>query len=66
MSLELDEEPNVTYEEIQGKKWLEGGYKRQDLCAVTEDVVAIHNGSDIKFVFLKSGRSRVFTPFSSR
>ena len=32
------------------------------MCAVTEDVVAVHNGSHVKFVFLKTGRGRDVSP----
>ena len=36
------------------------------MCAVTEDVVAVHNGSHIKFVFLKTGRGRDVSPRGGR
>ena len=32
------------------------------ICPVSEDVVAVHNRTHIKFVFLRSGKSRLLVP----
>ena len=32
------------------------------ICPVSEDVIAIHNRTHIKFVFLRSGKSRLLVP----
>lgn len=31
MSLDLDEEPDNNIEEVEGKRWFDGGYKMADL-----------------------------------
>ena len=36
------------------------------LCPVAEDVVAIHNRTHIKFVFLRTGKSRLLVPSEHR
>ena len=36
------------------------------LCPVAEDVVAIHNRTHIKFVFLRTGKSRLLVPTEHR
>lgn len=66
MSLDLDGEPSSDLIELGGKHFLLGGFKPQSLCIVTEDVIALHNGSQIKFFFLRSGRSRCFIPQDAR
>ena len=35
------------------------------LCPVADEVVAVHNRTQIKFVFLRTGRSRLFVPPSN-
>ena len=32
------------------------------ICPVSEDVIAVHNRTHIKFVFLRSGKSRLLVP----
>ncbi len=36
------------------------------LCAVADDVVAVHNHTHIKFVFLRTGKSRLLIPPGNR
>ena len=36
------------------------------MCPVAEDVVAIHNRTHIKFVFLRTGKSRLLVPSEHR
>ena len=36
------------------------------LCAVADDVIAIHNHTHIKFVFLRTGKSRILVPPGNR
>eukprot|EP00095_Tigriopus_kingsejongensis_P004580 snap_masked-scaffold462_size163801-processed-gene-0.22 protein:Tk04580 transcript:snap_masked-scaffold462_size163801-processed-gene-0.22-mRNA-1 annotation:"achain human liver receptor homologue dna-binding domain (hlrh-1 dbd) in complex with dsdna from the hcyp7a1 promoter" len=43
-----------------------GGFDPNSLALVTKDVVVIHNRSHIKFIFLRSGRSRCLDPKSNR
>ncbi len=57
MSLDLDEEPSLWLPDPECRAWSDGGLATDQLCAVTEDVVAAHNSSDIVFIFLKTGMS---------
>ena len=47
---------------IDGKRWLDGGYLASNLTAVTEEVVAITTKHLVKFIFLRSGKSRLYIP----
>ena len=47
---------------VEGKRWLDGGYLASNLTAVTEEVVAITTKHLIKFIFLRSGKSRLYVP----
>lgn len=58
MSLDLEEEPSregISFQELNGKRWIHGGYREEDLVPLAEDVVAFHNGTHIKMIYLKSG-----------
>ena len=63
MSLDLDEEPDprgangasVSFQELRGKRWIHGGYQLEDVVPLAEDVAAVHNGTHIKILYLKSG-----------
>ncbi len=59
MSLDLEEEPLPSAAEPECKVWTDGGFAPDHLCAVTDDVVAVHDGTNVTFVFLKTGKSRV-------
>ena len=48
--------------EVDGKRWLDGGYVAGNLAVITEEVVAISTKHVIKFVFLRSGKSRLYVP----
>ena len=62
MSLDLDEEPEQLTRYVEGRRWIGGGFHPRSLAIVTEDVVAIRNSSHIQFLFLQTGKTRVFTP----
>ena len=47
---------------VEGKRWLDGGYLASNLTAVAEEVVAITTKHLIKFIFLRSGKSRLYVP----
>ena len=47
---------------VEGKRWMDGGYLPSNLAAVTEEVVAISTKHLLKFVFLRSGKSRLYVP----
>jgi hypothetical protein len=36
------------------------------ICPVSEDVIAIHNRTQIKFVFIRTGKSRLFVPADNK
>ena len=60
-----DEESEVEenkFVEIEGKRWLDGGYLASNIAVVTEEVAAITTKHLVKFIFLRSGKSRLYTP----
>ena len=59
---EVEESPAMEVVEVEGKRWLDGGYLPSNLTAVTEEVVAISTKHIVKFVFLRSGKSRLYVP----
>ncbi len=59
MSLDLEEEPLPSAAEPECKVWTEGGFNPGHLCTVTDDVVAVHDGTNVTFVFLKTGERRI-------
>ena len=48
--------------QIEGRRWLDGGYLASNIAIVTEEVAAISNKQLIKFIFLRSGKSRLYEP----
>ena len=59
---EEEEAPTIEMVEVEGKRWLDGGYLPSNLAAATEEVVAISTKHIVKFVFLRSGKSRLYVP----
>ena len=66
MSLDLEEEPELaaasasgastSFQELRGgKRWTHGGFQVEDLVPLAEDVAAVHNGTHVKILNLKSG-----------
>ena len=58
----MDEEPGGVsslfeddsgIDEMEGKRWFDGGFVKSDLCVITEDVMAVHNGSQIRSFLIK-------------
>ena len=47
---------------IEGKRWLEGGYQPANIAVITEEVVAITTKHLVKFIFLRSGKCRLYIP----
>jgi hypothetical protein len=47
---------------VLGKRWLEGGYTRAGPALIGEDIAAIATKQMFKFVFIQSGRSRLYSP----
>ena len=47
---------------IEGKRWLEGGYQASNIAVITEEVVAITTKHLVKFLFLRSGKCRLYIP----
>lgn len=47
---------------IEGKRWLDGGYLASNIAVITEEVAAITTKQLVKFIFLRSGKSRLYMP----
>ena len=45
---------------VEGKRWLDGGYQPSNLAVITEEVIAITTKHVVKFIFLRSGKSRLY------
>jgi hypothetical protein len=47
---------------VAGKRWAEGGYLRAGPALLAEDMAAIATKHGFKFLFIQSGRTRLFFP----
>ena len=47
---------------VEGKRWLDGGLLPANIALVTEEVAAVSTHFLVKFIFLRSGKSRLYQP----
>ena len=62
--MSVDDDDVVIGTLVEGKRWLDGGYMASNIATITEDVVAVTTKNAVKFIFIRSGKSRLYLPKS--